>query len=152
MRTVRLTARTRVDARTAFDRLVDIGEYPGLAEDVVAVTTDADGSEWTLRFRDSVARWRLRHDVDRAALTADFAQETGDFAALAGSWRVTDRPDGCEIGFELRFDLGVPIYNRVMDPLIARVVARSAAAVITGVHPGADVLDGDAVSASPSRG
>ncbi|MFC4535785.1 SRPBCC family protein [Sphaerisporangium dianthi] len=100
-------------------------------------------SEWALPFRGGTVRWRqyeqafpARADASSPAPGIAFEQVDGDFATLSGTWHVVADPGGasCQVLFEARFDLGVPMYDRVVEPLLARVIARAVRAVLVAAY------------------
>ena len=53
-----------------------------------------------------------------------------DFSDITGQWRISPAAGGCEILFEATYDLGVPIYDRIVDPLVEKVLADHVRAII----------------------
>jgi hypothetical protein len=111
---------------------------------------------WAIPCRAGPVRWPPREEVFPERPGIVFEQVDGDLARLSGAWRFLPEPGGpadasdasdvsgtpgtpgtpksgggsCEVTFELRFDLGVPLWNRVIDPVLARALTRAAEAVI----------------------
>ncbi|MFC7386075.1 SRPBCC family protein [Sphaerisporangium rhizosphaerae] len=117
-------------------------------------------SEWALPFRGGTVRWRQREwtpaapaDVSSAAPGIAFEQVDGDFAALSGAWNLLPGPDdaSCEVGFEARFDLGVPMYDRVVEPLLARVLARAVRAVLAAAYGHVETEEDPPTIPAPER-
>ncbi|MFC6083110.1 SRPBCC family protein [Sphaerisporangium aureirubrum] len=142
---VGVRARVRLDAREALRRLADGGWCETLPREVGTVRIEREAvaghgerrvSEWALPFRSGTVRWRQIEEVFPERPGIVFEQEDGDLARLSGAWRFQPEPPGpgggdtCQVTFELRFDLGVPLWNRVIDPLLARALAAAAEAVI----------------------
>ncbi len=115
MRTIQLKAHTAVSCDAAFALIAGLGDH------------------WQVPFRGRRIRWEQRCEPapDRRAIT--FAQVAGDdFRDLAGVWRILPTEGGCEVLFEATFDIGVPIYDRILDPLIEKVLSDHVRAVVGG--------------------
>lgn len=112
MRTIQVQARAAATADEAFDRIAGLE------------------SQWRVPFRGREIRWTQRCEPapDRRAVT--FTQTLGDFRDLTGAWRISPTTGGCEVLFEATYDVGVPIYDRILDPLIAKVLADHVRAII----------------------
>ncbi|MEO3812587.1 SRPBCC family protein [Sphaerisporangium sp. B11E5] len=150
---VGVRARVRVEAREALRRLADGGWCAALPPDVVAVRIEQETepghtgrrvSEWAVPFRAGTVRWRQIEEVFPERPGIVFEQEYGDLARLSGAWRLQPEPpgpggDACQVTFELRFDLGVPLWNRVVDPLLARSLTAAAEAVIAAAFGEAEL-------------
>jgi ribosome-associated toxin RatA of RatAB toxin-antitoxin module len=88
------------------------------------------GDEWRVPFRGREIRWTQRSQPapDRRAIA--FTQVAGDLRDLSGAWRISPAEGGCEVVFEATYDVGVPIYDRILDPLVEKVLADHARAII----------------------
>lgn len=115
MRTIQVRAHASLAADAAFDRIARLD------------------SEWRVPFRGGFIRWTQRCTPVPEQRTITFTQADGSFQGLSGAWRVTPEPDGCEVLFEATYDVGVPIYDRILDPLVERALTDSVRAVIAGL-------------------
>ncbi|MEU8252715.1 SRPBCC family protein [Micromonospora inaquosa] len=114
MRTIQVAARTTLSADAAFDRIKRLED------------------EWTLPFRGGSIHWRQRSEQAPTERRVSFTQTTGDFRSLSGAWRAMPTSEGCEVLVDLTYDVGVPIYDRILDPLIERVLARAVRTTVAG--------------------
>ncbi|WP_328653252.1 SRPBCC family protein [Micromonospora sp. NBC_00330] len=114
MRTIRVEARTALSADAAFDRIRQFED------------------EWTVPFRGRSIHWRQRSEPAPSERRISFTQTVGDFRSLSGVWRTIPASEGCEVVLEVTYDVGVPIYDRILDPLIERVLTRAARSAISG--------------------
>ncbi len=114
MRTIQVAARSALSADAAFDRIRQFED------------------EWTVPFRGRSINWRQRCEPAPSERRVSFTQTVGDFRSLSGVWRATPTPEGCEVLVELTYDVGVPIYDRILDPLVERVLARAVRTAVAG--------------------
>ena len=112
MRTVRVQAHAATDPDRAYDAIVGLG------------------GELRVPFRGRAIRWAQRYEPGPDRRTIAFTQIDGDFRTLTGVWRIAPVAGGCEVCFEATFDVGVPIYDRILDLPVAAVLADRARAVI----------------------
>ncbi|MEV6689886.1 SRPBCC family protein [Micromonospora sp. NPDC051196] len=105
MRTIRVAARTALSADAAFDRISGLG------------------NEWTVPFRGKSIHWRQQCETAPGKRRLSFTQTAGDFRNMSGAWQTTPTPEGCEVLLELTYDIGVPIYDRILDSLVERALA-----------------------------
>jgi len=116
MRTVRVQARAATTADDAFDALMGLGR------------------QWSVPFRGRAIRWTMRCEPapDRRAIR--FTHVAGDdFRDITGAWRISTATAGCVVLFEATFDVGVPVYDRILDPLVEKVLADHVRAVVEGL-------------------
>ncbi|MFD0661179.1 SRPBCC family protein [Thermocatellispora tengchongensis] len=116
MRTVGVRAHVPLNASDALARLRDGSWRTRLPGDVVSVRDAGDAEEWTVRFGRGAVRWRQREAGAEPSAVA-FEQVDGDFAKLSVTWTCEPAPStACQVNFEARFDLGVPMHDRVFEP------------------------------------
>jgi ribosome-associated toxin RatA of RatAB toxin-antitoxin module len=140
MRTVNLEAYTTADARTVLAMLADPARYPAVAagvESVRVLDEDPPTSEWRLRFRRGSLWWRQRDEVSVGQRCIRFAQTTGQLANLTGAWRLGTVPGGTVVHYHVELAVGVPIYDRIVEPLLALTFRRIARDVLTATLPDA---------------
>ena len=113
MRTIRVQTRAAATADDAFEALMGLD------------------SRWCVPFRGRAICWAVRNEPgsDRRAIA--FTHAAGDdLRDITGAWRISSAPDGCEVVFEATFDVGVPIYDRILDPLVEKVLADHVRAIV----------------------
>jgi hypothetical protein len=144
MTTRTLKATVRASAADVIGRLGDDLRFPEYANDLLSVTDAGDGLRtWVLAFRGGAATWTQgtrRPDGD--PLRIEFAQISGEFQHLVGSWAAADTADGCEITFEVRFSTSVPHLAGAIDSAAGRVLVRAAHQIISAVGGPARVTKG----------
>lgn len=142
----------RVRIPCAPDRLMQLlsnqAGFPAHSPDILSVTPSGDGhSTWQLAFRGARVNWTQRDEVRADGFA--FTQTEGDFIALRGAWSVV-AADGdksaaaaSEVSYEVDFRTSVAHLAGAVDPVVGRVLLRSALAVLTGLAEGpVDVLAG----------
>ncbi|MCL2533721.1 MAG: SRPBCC family protein [Nocardiaceae bacterium] len=125
----------------AYARISDFARYPELTDTVLALDLEpaqADGSvisNWLVRFRKGTLRWTERDVLDPVARRIEFAQLTGDFVTMEGSWQCDADPerDGVLIRFETRFDLGIPSLAEILDPVAESTLRNNILRILTGL-------------------
>ncbi|MEU5882058.1 SRPBCC family protein [Spirillospora sp. NPDC047279] len=141
--TIEMAVRHR--AADLYAALRDYERFPGWAEDVAAVAVEGDTSRWAVRFRGGLIRWTQHDRAEEAADTfrIGFEQTEGDFAAFSGAWTIEPTSTGSLVTY--RADAGTSVANlaRAIEPLVGRVLLRSAVAVVAGAAAGpVEVLAG----------
>jgi ribosome-associated toxin RatA of RatAB toxin-antitoxin module len=143
VRQIRLCASSiAVPAGEAFELLGDFGAYMKYSDAVKSVTvrTDDDGStvsDWEVRFRRGRLRWTERDELDAQAGVIRFAFVRGDPEHFAGEWRVTTEQAGTQVELVAEFDLGIPTFADIIEPLAERTLAEVMESVLKGLF-GAD--------------
>jgi ribosome-associated toxin RatA of RatAB toxin-antitoxin module len=125
----------------AYARISDFARYPELTDTVLALELEpaqADGSvvsSWLVRFRKGTLRWTERDVLDPVARRIEFAQLSGDFLTMEGSWQLDPEPDGSGalIRFETRFDLGIPSLAEILDPVAESTLRSNILLILTGL-------------------
>jgi ribosome-associated toxin RatA of RatAB toxin-antitoxin module len=96
------------------------------AADVFAALLRQEQRDRELAFGTNIIRWSQRVDASPGALTISVEQIDGDFDRYRGRWHVAAARNGCDVRFELEFGFGVPIYDRIVEPMVAQVIESSA--------------------------
>ncbi len=131
------------DADTLLSGLLDVARHPAWAGDILSVEPDGDVSTWTLAFRGRTARWTQRTRSRAPELGINFEQVDGDFTTFSGSWEVQSRgPAACVVQYQVKYTTSVAHLAGAVDPVIGRVLARSACAVVEGIAGPVDVVEG----------
>jgi ribosome-associated toxin RatA of RatAB toxin-antitoxin module len=126
-------------AVTAFAR------YPELAPHVQSTVVHhgrpepTGSSSWELHFRSGLLRWTEQERFDEAGGVVEFSQERGDFDEFGGRWSVSPEPGGTRVRFVADFDFGIPSLEGILDPIAERVIRETAAFVVVGNFPAAQL-------------
>jgi ribosome-associated toxin RatA of RatAB toxin-antitoxin module len=149
MRTVRLRLHVPGKAAAAvYETLADFERYPLFSDAVrgvvvTQVSEDVTISQWEVAFRAGLLRWTEEDRFDRAALTIGFRQLEGDVAVFDGTWQCADGPDGCEITFCARLDMGIPSLADALEPIAVRTLIDNTVAIVTGLVGTAELVSSD---------
>ena len=156
MRTVLL--RLYVPGKSASDvytTLADFERYPELSDAVrsVAVTEVSENrtvSHWEVTFRAGLLRWTEEDTFDPAALSITFHQLEGDAAVFDGSWECVDAPQGSEIVFAARLDMGIPSLADALEPIAVRTLIDNIVSIVRGLVGSAELVASDVAAPAPA--
>ncbi|MEV6908147.1 SRPBCC family protein [Amycolatopsis sp. NPDC051071] len=124
-----------------FGLLREQERFPDFSADILAVeAAGKDLHKYVLAFREGVARWTQSAEIGPRHL--GFEQTDGDFVSFGGSWSVSGEPGGSSVTYRVTFRTSVPQLAGAIDPMIARVLLRAAADVVTGLAGPAEILTG----------
>jgi coenzyme Q-binding protein COQ10 len=131
---VELSAFIEVPPRVAYAVAKNHDEYPKFMKDCIAVRTlerdEGDRNtltEWVWRFSGKPLRWVEREVHDDENLHIRFWQTQGDMKKFEGEWRFLPEGGGTRFVSRTEFDLGIPMFAALLDP-VAKVVLRNAIA------------------------
>lgn len=105
-------------------------EFPRYMKDLDSVRTLSrlpDGStvsEWVGRLQGKRMRWVERDQYDDANCRIRYQQTEGDLRKMEGEWSFTPEGDGTRGRLVVDFELGVPMFAGLLEP-IAKLVVRS---------------------------
>jgi hypothetical protein len=125
-------------AKEAYAVLRDFETHVELADVVRSVRLEPrdDGSQisfWEIQLKRGVLRWSQVDELDDANHRVRFHKRDGDAVEFKGEWSAVDGPEGCRIGFDCEFDLGIEASSERPDPLAARIVRESITEHLEGV-------------------
>jgi ribosome-associated toxin RatA of RatAB toxin-antitoxin module len=149
MRTVRLRLHVpHKPASEVYATLADFERYPELCAAVqsVAVTGVSENrtmSRWEVTFRAGLLRWTEEDTFDPGALSIMFRQLDGDMAVFDGSWKCVDTPQGSEIMFSARLDMGIPSLADALEPIAVRTLIENIASIVRGLVGSAQIVASD---------
>lgn len=143
-----ITLSTARSADEVFSLLREQHRFPEVSGDLVAVNpVERDRHDYVLAFRDGVARWTQRTETGRHRL--DFEQTDGDFVSFGGSWMVTEEPAGSTVTYRVAFRTSVPHLAGAIEPMVARVLLRTASDVVTGLAGPSTIVSGGSALQDP---
>jgi len=149
MRTVRLQLHVpHKPASEVYAALADFGRYPELCDAVrdVAVTEVSENitiSSWEVTFRAGLLRWTEQDMFDPDALSITFRQLEGDVAVFEGTWQCLDVPQGSEILFFARLDMGIPSLADALEPIAVRALTDNIVSIVRGLVGSAELVASD---------
>ncbi|WP_410660611.1 SRPBCC family protein [Amycolatopsis sp. lyj-112] len=136
-----ITLSTALPADDVFERLRAQEHFPDVAPEILAVeAVGQDLHEYVLAFREGVARWT--QSTEAGPLRLGFEQTDGDFVSFGGSWVISEEPGGSSVTYRVAFRTSVPQLAGAIDPMVARVLLRTAADVVTGLAGPAEIVSG----------
>jgi len=155
MRTVRLRlSMPHKSASEVYAALADFGRYPELCDAVrdVAVTEVSENitiSSWEVTFRAGLLRWTEQDMFDPDALSITFRQLEGDVAVFEGTWQCLDVPQGSEILFFARLDMGIPSLADALEPIAVRALTDNIVSIVRGLIGHAELVASDVAVPAP---
>jgi ribosome-associated toxin RatA of RatAB toxin-antitoxin module len=128
----------RVDADELYSALADYDRYPELVEIVrrveVALTGPGRGtSRWEVAFQTGVLKWSELDEFDADERTIRFEANGGDPEHYSGLWRVRETAEGSVVSFSAEFDLGMPTFSAVIEPVAERPLRENVLAIVRGI-------------------
>ncbi|MEJ1198634.1 MULTISPECIES: aromatase/cyclase [unclassified Streptomyces] len=135
-----------------YGRISDFRRYPEYSDtfrEVHVAPPLPDGStvsDWTVKFRGGLMRWRERDTYSPETYSVAFEQISGDFRTFEGSWRCEARGGGTLVVYTAAFDLGIPTLAMILDPVAESAVRTNITRVLRGLA-GAEVIDERAAAA-----
>jgi ribosome-associated toxin RatA of RatAB toxin-antitoxin module len=155
MRTIRLGLYIpHKPASEIYAALADFGRYPELCDAVrdVAVTEVSENitiSSWEVTFRAGLLRWTEQDMFDPDALSITFRQLEGDVAVFEGTWQCLDVPQGSEILFFARLDMGIPSLADALEPIAVRALTDNIVSIVRGLIGHAELVASDVAVPAP---
>ncbi len=150
MREVSLSARlNRHTADEAYALVAGFSAYPDHSDAILGVTVDPmeDGAlyavTWRVRFRDGILCWSENDRLDPVSRTIMFNQTRGDVEAFRGQWRIAQDRGAVRVFFTASFDLGIPAFNEILEPVAERILIENIESVLKGFF-------GDEIEISPA--
>jgi hypothetical protein len=143
MKTIELAVRTTADPDSVLACVMRAEQFSAVSPDLILVTPVADDPperKWIVRFRDNAFWWTERVDHEPWHDRVEFTATGGDFRRLWGSWQAEATFGGTILRFVAQVDLGVPIFDRIVEPLFARVLAGALTDALSELLPDAEVL------------
>ncbi len=139
MKTIELEVRCpHVDAGELYRALADYDRYPELVEIVRKVEVESTGSgsatsRWEVAFQTGILEWSELDEFDAQERTIRFEANGGDPEHYSGLWRVRETDDGSVVFFSADFDLGMPTFSAVIEPVAERTLRENVLAIVRGI-------------------
>ena len=139
MREVSLSARlNHYTADEAFALVSGFDAYPDHSDAILEVSVDPmeEGRlyavTWRVRFRDGILCWSENDRLDPVARTIVFNQTRGDVESFSGKWSIAQEPGNVRIVFTATFDLGIPLFDRFLEPLAGEILIENIESILRG--------------------
>jgi hypothetical protein len=97
-------------------------------------------SEWEVSFRRGILRWSEFDEFDPDGRTIRFWRRDGDPESFAGTWEVVEQEDGCIAQFRAEFELGIPSFASIVDPLGDRMLYDNVVDILRSFGHEAEIL------------
>jgi ribosome-associated toxin RatA of RatAB toxin-antitoxin module len=139
VKTIALEVRCpQVNAEDMYRTLADYARYPQLVEIVRGVEVSRTGpnsgtSRWEVAFQTGVLEWSELDEFNASERTIRFTANGGDPEHYAGLWRVREAGDGSVVSFSAEFDLGMPTFSAVIEPVAERTLRENVLAIVRGI-------------------
>ncbi|MFJ6513884.1 SRPBCC family protein [Streptomyces sp. NPDC091406] len=138
-----LQARTVLDSENIFRKLQRQEDFSSFSPDIISVVPSCDDHAlWKLAFRGGVVSWTQQDDIQPDRMRIAFKQVEGDFIAFKGSWSVFPEPGSCRVVYDVEFRTSVAHLAGAVDPVVGRVLLRSAAAILHACADPIELLSG----------
>lgn len=127
-----------LDPDVAYERLADFESYLRHTDAVqhVEISHEADGrqvSSWEVSFRAGRLRWSEYDEYDRQARIIRFTYRDGDPEDFHGEWAITHASDNTRISFNADFELGIPTFASIVNPIALRTLSENVANILEGL-------------------
>ena len=76
--------------------------------------------------------WSENDRLDPVARTIVFNQTHGDVESFSGKWSIAQEPGTVRILFTATFDLGIPEFNRFLEPLAGQILIENIESILKG--------------------
>ncbi len=129
MQSIKLTRHSPFTAQQMYALIIDVDAYcefiPYCTASRVRERSDTQmTAELVVAYKFLRETYSSQIDLSTKPLSVTVNQAKGPFRHLFNRWQFVDTPDGCEVQFELQFKFGVPILQRIIQPMMGKVVER----------------------------
>lgn len=90
-------------------------------------------STWEVNFRRGILRWTERASFDDAAMRIDFVEVDGDVDEFVGCWSVVPSVRGARVSFEVKFDIGIPALEHILEPIAEQALLDNVRSILRGL-------------------
>jgi ribosome-associated toxin RatA of RatAB toxin-antitoxin module len=115
------------EASITWKLLMDIESYPSWMSSVqsvaISVSQGRQVSHWRVSARGHLLDWTAQDHFDHSGMFYRFSLIEGDFDILEGIWSVVDAEKGCQLEFEMAFDIGIPVLANTLNPILEEVLS-----------------------------
>jgi ribosome-associated toxin RatA of RatAB toxin-antitoxin module len=125
---------------SAWNIITDYTRYPQFIDNIQKVeVTERSGDEgvsrWFLTLDNAPLTWLERDYFDRSRFEVMFKSIEGDFDNINGRWKIKERADsGISILFELEYNLGIPVIEEVLGPILFGKMKANVDRMMAAIH------------------
>lgn len=122
-----------------YELLKRVEEYPEFMADVESIRVlerdeHSSLSEWVTRLEGRRLRWVERETYQDAQYRIEYRQTEGDLKQFEGQWRLEEAPEGTLVTLTCRFDLGIPMFAALLDPIARLKVKENVESMLEGLR------------------
>jgi ribosome-associated toxin RatA of RatAB toxin-antitoxin module len=124
----------------AWEIISDYAKYPTIIEivdkvEVLERTEETGLSKWQITIENAPLYWVEKDFFNHHAFQIRFKSIEGDFDAINGRWHITDADaSGIKIAFEIEYDLGIPVIEAVLRPILREKMKASMARMVRAIQ------------------
>jgi ribosome-associated toxin RatA of RatAB toxin-antitoxin module len=97
-------------------------------------------SEWQVSFRRGVLKWSEFDEFDPERGVIRFWRRDGDPESFEGTWEVIEEDGTCVVQFRAEFELGIPSFSSIVDPLGDRMLYENVVDILQSFGHEAQIL------------
>lgn len=117
----------------------DMARFPEFMEDVDEVTVlERSGNEtvtqWVTRLAGRRFAWKERDIFDDENFHIRYQQIEGDLKKFEGEWILEETPEGTKVTLTVDFEIGIPMFAGILEPIAKAKVRENAAAMLEGIR------------------
>ncbi|MHB9146773.1 MAG: type II toxin-antitoxin system RatA family toxin [Symbiobacteriia bacterium] len=107
----------------------DMESYPEFMEDVVSIKVEERSpgrtvTAWHAKLQGKPMLWKEEDLFDDEKPHIRYQQVSGDLKKFEGDWSFDPTPDGTKVTLTVDFELGIPMFAAMLNP-VAKLVVRS---------------------------
>ncbi len=116
----------------------DMESYPQFMEDLVSLKVlEREGNQtvtaWAGRLQGKVLKWTERDTFYDDVPRINYRQLSGDLKKFEGDWRFESAGEGCKVTLTVDFELGIPMFAAMFNPLAKIVVKKNCESMLQGL-------------------
>ncbi len=116
----------------------DMEAYPKFMKNVVKIVTLERGqgytiTRWDTRLQGKPLVWTEKDLLDDRNLRIDYSLVEGDLKKFEGAWTFEPTADGTIVKLTVDFDLGIPMFAPLLNPVATMVVKRNCEDMLKGM-------------------
>lgn len=124
--------------RAVYEVCKRTAEYPQFmsAVEKIVIEVDEPGrqvSYWESRVKGALLKWREQDTHDDENMRIHYDQLDGDLKIFRGDWIITEHPEGAVLKVTCEFEIGIPMFAAMLNPVAKLVVRDNLSSMIKGV-------------------
>ncbi len=90
-------------------------------------------SKWVTRLEGRRMEWTEKDVWDDDTMNLTYHQIEGDLSKFEGEWVVVDTEDGVKVTLTVDFDLGIPMFASLLNPIAKILVQKNSRAMLAAI-------------------